>query len=269
MHGFRSKFRQKRQSKMATLELGNKQFNGTGAVRQLAAGHTFSLSQHAHYALGNNTFIVSAVDHAASNNVDAGITCLLKVSDLERGTYRNYFSCVQDVVPIVPALAAQQRKPIALGSQVALVVGIEGAPITTERDHRIKVQFPWQRGVAAMAGGSADTGSLTDTKGNAPGNDTSGTWVRVSEALSGANWGSNFTPRIGVEVLIDFIEADMDRPVIVAQLYNGSDIPPFSAGVDSGVNHAGVLSGMHSHNLDDGGYNQWVVMIRKHSYACV
>jgi type VI secretion system secreted protein VgrG len=83
--------------------------------------------------------------------------------------------------------------------------------------------------------------------------------VRVSEALSGANWGSNFTPRIGVEVLIDFIEADMDRPVIVAQLYNGSDTPPFSAGVDSGVNHAGYLSGIHSHNLDDGGYNQWVV----------
>ena len=51
----------------------------------------------------------------------------------------------------------------------------------------------------------------------------------------------------------------MDRPVIVAQLYNGSDTPPFSAGVDSGVNHAGYLSGMHSHNLDDGGYNQWVV----------
>ena len=92
MHGFRSKFRQKRQSKMATLELGNKQFNGTGAVRQLAAGHTFSLSQHAHYALGNNTFIVTAVDHAASNNVDAGIARLLKVSDLERSTYRNCVS---------------------------------------------------------------------------------------------------------------------------------------------------------------------------------
>ena len=60
---------------------------------------------------------------------------------------------------------------------------------------------------------------------------------------------------------MDFIEGDVDRPVIVAQLFNGSDLPPYSAGVDSGVNHAGVLSGLHSHNLDGAGerYNQWVV----------
>ena len=58
---------------------------------------------------------------------------------------------------------------------------------------------------------------------------------------------------------MDFIEGDMDRPVVVASLYNGADLPPFSAGVDAGVNHAGMLSGMHSQNLEDGGYNQWVV----------
>ena len=240
-------------------ELNNKTFSGAGAVRQLAAGHTFNLSQHAHYAPGNNTFTVLAVDHAATNNFDAGIARLLKLNDLERGTYRNQFSCLRDVVPVVPALAAIRRSPTALGTQVALVVGLEGAPLTTDRDHRIKVQFAWQRGVAPMAGGANDTGTLADSEGNAPGNDTSGTWVRVSEALSGANWGSNFTPRVGVEVLVDFIEADMDRPVIVAQLYNGNDTPPFSAGVDSGVNHAGYLSGIHTHNLDDGGYNQWVL----------
>ena len=54
-----------------------------------------------------------------------------------------------------------------------------------------------------------------------------------------------------------FIEGDIDRPVIVSQLYNGSDTPPFAAGVDSGVNHAGVLSGWHSQGLDSDGFNQW------------
>ena len=83
----------------------------------------------------------------------------------------------------------------------------------------------------------------TDDKGSAPGDETSGTWVRVAEALAGPNWGTQFTPRIGTEVLVDFIEGDIDRPVVVAQLYTGSDTPPFAAGVDSGVNHAGVLSG--------------------------
>ena len=106
---------------------------------------------------------------------------------------------------------------------------------TTERDHQVKLQFAWQRGPVPQAGGLTETGSQLDSKGNAPGNETSGTWVRVAEALSGANWGSNFTPRIG------------------------SEVPPYSAGVDSGVNHAGYLSGIHSHNLEDGGYNQWVV----------
>ncbi|PPD18752.1 MAG: hypothetical protein CTY24_12405 [Methylobacter sp.] len=83
--------------------------------------------------------------------------------------------------------------------------------------------------------------------------------MRVAEAVAGPNWGSTFTPRIGSEVLVDFIDNDIDRPVIVACLFNGNDLPPFAAGVDSGRNHAGVISGIHSHNLDAGGYNQWVV----------
>ncbi|BDT56740.1 hypothetical protein MasN3_02340 [Massilia varians] len=103
------------------------------------------------------------------------------------------------------------------------------------------------------------TAHNTDGKGCAPGNESSGTWVRVAEALAGPNWGTVFTPRIGTEVLVDFIEGDIDRPVIVAQLYNGVDLPPFSAGVDSGANHAGVLSGIHTRNFDGSGYNQWQI----------
>jgi type VI secretion system secreted protein VgrG len=79
----------------------------------------------------------------------------------------------------------------------------------------------------------------------------------VAEALAGPNWGTLFTPRVGTEVLVDFIEGDIDRPVIVAQLYTARTLPPFAAGVDSASNHAGTLSGIHSHNFDGGGYNQW------------
>ncbi|CAN5783395.1 type VI secretion system Vgr family protein [soil metagenome] len=244
---------------LQALESGNKRFHGTGSVRQLAAGYAFTLSQHTHYGMGDDAFTVLAVEHTATNNFDAGMARLLNISAQERGTYRNHFSCVRQTVAIVPALAAVRRNASAFGTQVALVVGLEGTSLTTERDHHIKLQFAWQRGSAPQAGGMTETGSAADTKGNAPGNETSGTWVRVAEALAGANWGSNFTPRLGSEVLVDFMEGDMDRPVVIAQLYNGSDLPPYSAGVDSGVNHAGVLSGIHSHNLEDGGYNQWVV----------
>jgi type VI secretion system secreted protein VgrG len=52
----------------------------------------------------------------------------------------------------------------------------------------------------------------------------------VAEWLSGPNWGSHFLARIGNEVLVDFIDGDIDRPIVVGQSYNGADLPPFSAG---------------------------------------
>ncbi|MEO5795094.1 MAG: contractile injection system protein, VgrG/Pvc8 family, partial [Rhodoferax sp.] len=274
---------------LQALELGRQTFQGTGAVRQLAAGHSFALTQHDSYAEDGtqNAFTVLRIEHAAVNNLQAGMLDVLSIKtassayatsassstfdsnqsltdqdalanldNLAPGTYRNRFSAVRQSVPIVPRATAQRRAPTALGPQTALVVGLTGngdSSITTERDHRIKIQFPWQRGQAPVAGGLHDSGSPATAgpagpadPGNAPGNDASGTWVRVAEALAGPNWGSQFTPRIGSEVLVNFIEGDMDRPLVVGQLYNGADLPPFSAGVDSGVNHAGVVSGLHS-----------------------
>ena len=250
------------------------------------------------------------VEHGAANNLSAQVNDLLarlnpqtksasspiskrdnsyqnasNLSQLERGSYRNHFCAVRAAVPVVPLACAQNAPHTAPGPQTAQVVGLSGEALTTERNHRVKVQFAWQRGNQPNAGGLTDTGNTADaastsstdaassanTAGNAPGNETSGTWVRISEALAGPNWGTQFTPRIGTEVLIDYIDADLDQPVIVAQLYNGVDTPPFAAGVDSAANHGGTLSGWHSHNLPGAGtgtgggqgtangYNQWVL----------
>jgi type VI secretion system secreted protein VgrG len=238
---------------LQALELDNKVFEGTGAVRRLAAGHLFQLSQHERYPEGENAFTVLWVEHEARNNFQTGIVGA-SPAGVENGTYRNRFACVRDAVALVPRAMTAPHPATAPGPQTALVVGLANAVSTTTRDHQVRIQFPWQRGANANPGGLAHD---TDLEGNAPGNETSGTWVRVAEALAGPNWGTMFTPRIGTEVLVDFIEGDIDRPVIVAQLYNGSDGPPFAAGVDSGVDHAGVLSGIHTHNFDRGGYNQW------------
>ena len=240
---------------LQALELGNKVFEGSGAVRRLAAGHAFQLSEHDRYPEGANVFKVLSVQHEARNNFQAGIADLGGAS-VENGTYRSVFTCVREVVALVPALTAQPHRVAAPGPQCALVVGLAGAVVTSNHDHQVRVQFPWQRGARPNAGGMAHN---LDAKGCAPGNETSGAWVRVAEALAGPNWGTVFTPRIGTEVLVDFIEGDIDRPVIVAQLYNGTDLPPFSAGVDSGVNHAGALSGIHTRNFDGSGYNQWQI----------
>jgi type VI secretion system secreted protein VgrG len=240
---------------LQALELDNKLFEGTGAVRRLAAGHAFQLTQHDRYDDGANLFKVLSVWHEARNNFQTGIAGAA-AAGIENGTYRNVFSCVREVVPLVPRATAAPHRITAPGPQCALVVGLADAVSTINRDHQVRVQFAWQRGTKPNAGGMAHN---TDVKGCAPGNETSGTWVRVAEALAGPNWGTVFTPRIGTEVLVDFIEGDIDRPVIVAQLYNGADLPPFSAGVDSGANHAGALSGIHTRNFDGSGYNQWQI----------
>ncbi|MCP1572768.1 type VI secretion system secreted protein VgrG [Herbaspirillum rubrisubalbicans] len=258
---------------LQALEMQNKRFEGAGAARQLAAGTQFSLRQHDHYPAGENRFKVLSVKHSARNNFEHNIARILddilpdsaQISDisaedeLKAGTYRNRFTVVRDAVPILPSAITQRLKPTSRGTQTALVTGLPGTAVTTDRNHRVKVQFHWQRGQSPNPGGLRDTGNLDDKQGNAPGNDASGTWVRVAEAQSGPNWGSQFTPRIGSEVLVDFIEGDIDRPVVVAQLYNGNDTPPFPAGADSGVNHAGTISGWHSLSHDGSGFNQWVV----------
>ena len=233
---------------LQALELDNKRFEGAGSVRRLAAGYAFSLSQHERYPDGENAFVVLWVRHEARNN--------LRMADVDGidGIYRNTFACVRDASAIVPAAMTAPQPCTAPGPQTALVVGLPDAVATTTRDHQVRIQFPWQRGRNPNPGGMAHN---SDAEGCAPGDDSSGTWVRVAEALAGPNWGTQFTPRIGTEVLVDFIEGDIDRPVIVAQLYTGSDPPPFAAGVDSGVGHAGVLSGIHTNNFDGGGWNQW------------
>jgi type VI secretion system secreted protein VgrG len=238
---------------LQAFELGNKEFFGAGAVRQLAAGHMFQLTQHDRYPAGDDRFTVLWVSHAARNNFDPA---LAKAGTKQQdGIYRNCFGCVREAVAIVPG-AIVNRGAVTMGSQTALVVGLPESVATTGRDHQVKIQFAWQRGSGPNPGGIAHN---TDQRGNAPGNETSGAWVRVAEAVAGPNWGSQFTPRIGTDVLVDFIDGDIDRPVIVGQLYTGADEPPYSAGVGSSANHAGVLSGLHSSNFDGNGYNQWQI----------
>lgn len=242
---------------MAAIESTYRRFAGDSTVRQLAEGTVITLTQHESYVGEDARFKVLSVDHHGANNLGAQAAELLGNTDVEAGSYRNTFSAQPFASPIVSALLA---KPVAR-SQTALVVGLPDQVLTTERDHRIKIQFPWQRGETPNAGGQSETGPAgrnAGKTGNAPGNDQSGTWVRVAEWLSGPNWGSHFLPRIDTEVLVDFIDGDIDRPVIVGQHYNGADLPPFSAGHEAGANHPGVLSGWMSHNHEEG-HNQWVV----------
>ncbi|MBI2278034.1 MAG: type VI secretion system tip protein VgrG [Dechloromonas sp.] len=240
---------------LAAQESGYRRFAGESSVRRLAEGTRFTLTEHEDYVAEDARFTVLAIDHHGANNLGTQAAELLAATDIESGSYRNRFVAQPARLPVV---SAPRAKPQAR-AQTAHTVGLADSVLTTERDHRIKIQFPWQRGETPNAGGLGDTGpSSADKTGNAPGNDQSGTWVRVAEWLAGPNWGSHFLPRIGTEVAVDFLAGDIDRPIIVGQAYNGADRPPFAAGHEAGTNHPGVLAGWMSHNFD-AGHNQWVI----------
>lgn len=256
---------------LAALELDIKRFEGQGSARHFKAGSRFELVDHPLYGANSsafnysgallasrqratqsehNAFTLLAVEHHCANNLGADLAALLGNTDIEHGTYKNHFHCVPAAAAVVPR---HIRKPTAFGAQSATVVGLSDEPVETERDHRIKVRFAWQDASLGKTQGEGGEGS-GDFPASAP-----GTWVRVAAPWAGANWGAALVPRIGAEVAIEFVEGDIDRPVVVGGLYNGQDAPPFAAGIDSGVNHSGVISGWHTHSLDQSGFNQWVV----------
>ncbi|MDO6388421.1 type VI secretion system Vgr family protein [Uliginosibacterium sp. 31-12] len=223
----------------------------TGSVRQLEAGSSFTLTQNPSIQGEAARQRVLIVEHEASNNLDSEARAAGAQARIERGIYRNRAVSVPLSLPLVPR---PLPKPAVPGLQTALVVGTQNAQALgtcSERDGRVRIQFHWQRGQQPNLGGLAhDTERATGELGN-------GTWVRVAEALAGANWGSHFTPRIGSEVLVDFHEGDIDRPVIVAALHNGQDEVPWPAG--EAANHSGVVAGIHAPTLDGNGWSQWQI----------
>ncbi|MDB5800644.1 MAG: Rhs element Vgr protein, partial [Rhodocyclales bacterium] len=243
------------------LALATQTHRITSSVRQLDAGQQFLIVGHPVLEGERARHTVLAIEHEAANNLDSNAKPLAGLlagngddKPLERGTYRNTALCVVAALPVVPQ---PQRKPIVPGHHSAIVVGTandaQGLGTHSDRDGRIKIQFPWQRGTAPIVGG------LTHDTERATGDNANGTWVRVAESLAGPNWGSSFTPRVGSEVIVEFIEGDIDRPIVTQQMWNGEDTPPFAAGEGSNANHPGVIAGMHAPTLDGSGWGQWLV----------
>ncbi len=246
------------QARLDAWRLPSHYFSGAGSERRLAAGNTFTLSQHDLHA--GQSFQLLRVQHAGVNNLGSGVAALRHADDpstadaLENGSYRNRFVAVTADTPV---RALPRDRPTVHGPMTALVVGLPEAAVSSSRDHQVRIQFGWQRGTRPNAGGSSDTGGKG--AGHAPGDLGSGFWVPVVEWIAGPNWGTHFLPRIGAEVLVEFLHGDIDQPRIVGQLYNGTVAPPFGGGVDEAAAHPGVLSGLHTQSHDGSGTQQWVI----------
>ena len=105
-------------------------------------------------------------------------------------------------------LSLETPKPAIQGPQTAIVVGPSGDEIHTDEYGRVRVQFHWDRY------GKSDQDSSC--------------WIRVSQYWAGKKWGAMYIPRIGQEVIVEFIEGDPDRPIITGRVYNAQNMPPYS-----------------------------------------
>ena len=170
-------------------------FTGSSNCFGLSAGYRLDIEEHLTKAF-NGPYTLVRVQHSASQAVRQG--------DEGGFSYSNSFVAIPHGVPYrTPLVTPRPRASI----QPAVVVGPQGDEIHTDKYGRVKVQFFWDRE------GKRD--------------ENSSVWVRVSQPTAGKGWGYMSIPRIGQEVLVDFVEGDPDRPVVVGRLYNGEQMPPF------------------------------------------
>jgi type VI secretion system secreted protein VgrG len=172
---------------------------GSSNCRGFVSGFRFDLEGHSRRDM-NKSYVLTEVHHSASEGES-----YYDESASDEEQYSNSFTCIPHSVPFRPVRITP--KPFVQGPQTAVVVGKSGEEIWVDKYGRVKVQFHWDRE------GKKD--------------ENSSCWVRVSQPWAGKNWGAMWIPRIGQEVIIDFLEGDPDQPIITGRVYNAEQMPPY------------------------------------------
>jgi len=171
-----------------------------GDDERLQAGLSFTLTEHPREDL-NVHWRVIEVKHEGSQ-----FTSLQEeAAGADRGTH------YQHTAVLVPGMAEWRPKslpkPRVDGPHMATVVGPPGEEIYCDEWGRVKVSFPWDR----------------ESKNN----EFSSCWVRVSQGWAGGGWGAMAIPRVGQDVIIQYVNADPDQPMITGRTYCGNQLPPY------------------------------------------
>jgi type VI secretion system secreted protein VgrG len=199
-------------ARIEELQWQHEQVEGAGVVRGLLPGGLFSLSGHPRDDQNREYLVVSAVHELESPDFETGGSG----DDGPNCTCR--FEAIESKTPFrTPRLTP---KPIVQGPQTAMVVGKSGEEIWTDKYGRVKLQFHWDRQ------GKKD--------------ENSSCWVRVAQVWAGATWGSIHIPRIGQEVIVEFLEGDPDQPIITGRVYNADSMPPY--GLPDNATQSGLKS---------------------------
>ncbi|HCU2524023.1 type VI secretion system tip protein TssI/VgrG [Enterobacter hormaechei] len=178
-------------------QVEHQQIQATATAAGIAPGHIFTLT-NAPFFSDNGEYLVTAAGYHFEENRYA--------SGEGETIHRTDFTVIPAAVSYRPAQSTAW--PRTYGPQTAKVVGPQGESIWTDKYGRVKVKFHWDR--------------------LAKGDDTSSCWVRVSSAWAGQGYGGVQIPRVGDEVVVDFINGDPDRPIITGRVYNEASMPPWA-----------------------------------------
>jgi type VI secretion system secreted protein VgrG len=252
--------------RMKRHEYESKCFHGEGSVRAMCVGEWIGLRGHPEidtHPEKEREFIVTRLDVDAENNLpktlsdrvqrvfalnrwdDAAPTNTLQQASAERGMrYTNRFSCVRRGIPIVPAFDPRVDLPRPQ-LQSAIVVGPPGEEVHCDEHGRVKVRFP---GTRADDHRHAQDAGASDS-------DRDSAWVRVASTWASSQWGTIMLPRVGDEVMVDFLGGDPDKPIIVARVYGGMAAPPSFSHIGTLPGNK-YLAGIKSKEVQGTRYNQ-------------
>jgi type VI secretion system secreted protein VgrG len=205
--------------RMQQEALSSLEIRGAGNCRHFVSGHKFTLERH---GSADGEYVLTRTKHLArlTGNYRTGQTNF---------SYENTFTCIPLALPFRPPRVTP--RPVVQGPQTAVVVGPKGEEIYTDPYGRIKVQFHWDR-----------TGQMDEN---------SSCWVRIAQDWAGKTWGMISIPRIGQEVVVDFLEGDPDQPLVTGRVYNAEQMPPFALPGQK------MVSGWKSNSYPGGGgYNE-------------
>ncbi|MFO1267195.1 MAG: type VI secretion system tip protein TssI/VgrG [Rubrivivax sp.] len=184
---------------------------GQTNARALAVGHLFKLERHPR-GDQNHQYLCTQLN----------ITAHVASYEAGGGGGGDDYQCQFAAAPSSQAWRPERRtpKPFVQGPQTAVVVGPGGEEIFTDKYGRVKVQFHWDR-----------LGKK---------NEKSSCWVRVSTPWAGKSFGFVQIPRIGQEVIVDFLEGDPDQPIVTGRVYNAEQMPPWE--LPANATQSGVLT---------------------------
>jgi len=186
-------------ARIEELHVDYETVKGSGNARGLATGALFKLTDYPRDDQ-NREYLIVSTDYQLQSDVfgSSGTTSTGPV-------FQCWFTALDAQTPYRPPRNTPKSR--VQGPQTAIVVGKSGEEIWTDQYGRVKIQFHWDRY------GKSD--------------EHSSCWVRVAQLWASKNWGAMAVPRIGQEVIVDFLEGDPDRPIITGRVYNGVNKPPY------------------------------------------